>query len=397
MAFVNKYVDVHALVNDLYSELIGKKDIAQADASNIVSMGQELKDTIPGDKMYQKIVEKVGKTVVENHEWQLTMPKLYKDNYQMGLLLEALRVRTFEATTDPSVKPVSGTSYVDSLTKYNAADVVAKYYNTQCGFQLEYWRPNDQLWTAFNSWDMMEKFIGALVLAVSNSMKMRLLTLSKLCVSNMIAETIYNAFPDGEYEGKSSTRAVNLLHLYNAAHPDAELTAENCRLNSEFLRFACKTMDNYSSRMQEVSSKFNIDGEDEQTTAERLNVTLLSTFANDIKYHLYNAAGQFDFSLMKLPAYDTVAAWQATEEFDEGVISEVNVRIKDLADGSTHDVEATGIMGIMYDDDAMGINCERKKVTAFYHPDLDQTKFFDKFNACYINKTDKNFVVFYIA
>ena len=100
--------------------------------------------------------------------------------------------------------------------------------------------------------------------------------------------------------------------------------------------------------------------------------------------------------LVELPNYDTVPYWQASgQSYDEGVIGEVDLTIKN--NDSTAIVKATGIMGVMFDKRAVGINCEKRKTTTFYHPDLDQTKFFDKYFAQYYNDFSENFVVFYVA
>lgn len=388
------YLDASTLVNELYNEYLGNSNISVANTGDIVSIGQELKNNVPRDNLYDTIVAKVGKSITENKEWRVKMMRIYKDSWQMGLMLESLRVRTIAATSDKSKAPSAGK--YDSFTQYTPAEVVAKYYNKDAGFNLEYWLPTDQLWTAFNSLSSMSRFIESIQTSIENAMRKRMELMAKACLGNMIGLTIHKAFPEANYGSNSTLLGVNLLHLYNAKHPDAQLTSENCRENQEYLRFAVKTINNFKDRMTDTSSKFNIDGEEEQTYEEDIQLTMLSTFANDIKYNLYNANNQFDYSLMQLPGYDTVSAWQATENFDEGVISEVNVKIKD-DQGQDVTIELPGVMACLYDINAIGVNCEQRKVNSFYNPDIDQTKFYNRYEGCYINKTDKNFVVFFNA
>ena len=394
-----KVTDASLIVNELYAEMTGKKDVTTVDSSNIVDIGADIQATGIGvDVVYKKLSDKVGKVVIRNKVYEGKFVSIFRDGWEFGNMLQTLRVKSVDAVADPSYNPVSGQNY--PLTQYDALDVKQKFYKDFDNFQITYWRPTDQLWSAFNSMDEMTRFLTGIEIAIKNGITKRLQGLAKVAISNMIAQTLRAEFPEGNYSADSKLKAVNLLHLYNAGKAEgATLTAENCRDSQDFLRFAAKTINNWHDRIQDMSVLFNIDGEEEFTKAEDVNLVLLSTFANDIKYNLYNAPGQFNYDLMQLPGYETVPYWQGSgTSYDEGVIGEIHQTIKTGADAEDTDtIEATGIVGVMFDKEAVAVNCERKKVTTFYHPDLDQTKFFDKYLGQYINAFDKNFVVFYIA
>lgn len=387
--------DASLIVNELYQEMTGKKDIAVVDNSNIVDIGKTLQGLGAGvDVIYKKIADRVGKMIIRNKIYEGKFMNIFRDGWEFGNILQTLRVKSVDAVSDPSYAPVSGQNY--PLTQFDAMDVTQKFYQDFDGFQVTYWRPTDQLWSAFNSMDEVTRFLTGVEIAIRNGVTKRLQGLAKLAITNMIAQTLHAEFPEGNYGADSKMKAVNLLHLYNAQSGGEDLTAENCRQSQDFLRFAAKTINNWHDRLQDMSVLFNIDGEEEFSRADEINITLLSTFANDMKYNLYNAPGQFDYSLMKLPNYETVPYWQGSGlGYDEGTISEIHQTIK-VGEG-TETIEATGILAVMHDREAVAINCERKKVTTFYHPDLDQTKFFDKYLGQYINAFDKNFVVFYVA
>ena len=152
---------------------------------------------------------------------------------------------------------------------------------------------------------------------------------------------------------------------------------------------------NTYDRLQDMSKIFNIDGEDTFTKAEDIDLVVLSTVANDIKVNMQSDVYHKD--LVSLPNYETVPYWQASgTSYDESVIGEIKVTIK-TGDDTTATIELPGILGVMFDKNAIGINCEKRKTTTFYHPDLDQTKFFDKYFAQYYNDFSENFVVFYVA
>ena len=390
-----KVTDVSEIVNTLYQEMTGSTDITVVDASNIVDIGKTLQKVSSVDNIYKSIADKVGKIVVKNKLYTGKFPNLLRDGWEFGSIMETLRVKPYTAIADPSYNPVSGQNY--PLTDYKAGGVVAKYFTDSDNFEFVYWKPTDQLWSAFNSMDEMVRFLGAIEIAVANSLTVRLQGLAKTAINNMIAQTVHTDFPNTSsenYNANSYARSINVLKLYNDSTGSA-LTVENCRQSAEFLKFFVKLVMNTYDRLQDMSKIFNIDGEDTFTNAEDIDLVVLSTVANDIKVNMQSDVYHKD--LVSLPNYETVPYWQASgTAYDESVIGEITVTIK-TGDDSTATVELPGILGVMFDKNAVGINCEKRKTTTFYHPDLDQTKFFDKYFAQYYNDFSENFVVFFVA
>lgn len=390
-----KVTDVSEIVNTLYQEMTGSTDITVVDASNIVDIGKTLQKVSSVDNIYKSIADKVGKIVVKNKLYTGKFPNLLRDGWEFGSIMETLRVKPYTATADPSYNPVSGQNY--PLTDYKAGGVVAKYFTDSDNFEFVYWKPTDQLWSAFNSMDEMVRFLGAIEIAVANSLTVRLQGLAKTAINNMIAQTVHTDFPNTsseDYNANSYARSINVLKLYNDSTGSA-LTVENCRQSADFLKFFVKLVMNTYDRLQDMSKIFNIDGEDTFTNAEDIDLVVLSTVANDIKVNMQSDVYHKD--LVSLPNYETVPYWQASgTAYDESVIGEITVTIK-TGDDTTATVELPGILGVMFDKNAVGINCEKRKTTTFYHPDLDQTKFFDKYFAQYYNDFSENFVVFFVA
>ena len=389
-----KVTDASSIVNALYQEMTGSTDITTVDASNIIDIGKTLQKVTSVDAIYKSIADKVGKVVVKNKLYTGKFPNPLRDGWEFGSIMETLRVKPYTAVNDPSHNPSNG-SY--PLTDYQAGGVVAKYFTDYDNFEFVYWKPTDQLWSAFNSMDEMVRFLGAIEVAVANSLTVRLQGLAKTAINNMIAQTVHTDFPDTSsenYNANSYARSINVLKLYNDA-TGSSLTVANCRQSAEFLKFFVKLVMNTYDRLQDMSKIFNIDGEDTFTKAEDIDLVILSTVANDIKVNMQSDVYHKD--LVSLPNYETVPYWQASgTAYDESVIGEIKVTIK-TGEDTTATIELPGILGVMFDKNAIGINCEKRKTTTFYHPDLDQTKFFDKYFAQYYNDFSENFVVFYVA
>ena len=145
-----KVTDASAIVNALYKEMTGATDIAVVDASNIVDIGKTLQKVTSVDSIYKSIADKVGKVVVKNKLYTGKFPNLLRDGWEFGSIMETLRVKPYTAVNDPSHNPSNG-SY--PLTDYQAGGVVAKYFTDYDNFEFVYWKPTDQLWSAFSSMD----------------------------------------------------------------------------------------------------------------------------------------------------------------------------------------------------------------------------------------------------
>lgn len=390
-----KLQDASTIVNELYKEMTGAEDISQLDSEKLVDIGKQLQATNPTDVVFNKIADKVGKFVVLNKVYKAKLMNLYRDGWEYGSILETLRVKPYTATTDLSKVPQQIDYSADAFTPV-LPSVVAKYYNKHVNFRFKYTKLSDQLWGAFRSLEDMTRFLSSIEIAVSNSLSIRLQGLAKTAINNMIAQTLHKDFPDTsteDYDANSYARSVNVLRLYNTAY-GTSLTAENCRKDASFLKFFVKTVLNTKDRLTDMSQIFNIDNEDTFTNEDDITTIVLSTVANDVKVNMQSEVYHND--LVQLPNYETVPYWQASgTAYDEGVIGEVSCKIE--SGNSTADVEATGILAVMFDKKAVGITCEKRKTTTQYIANADVTNFFESYEAQYFNDLSQNFVVFYVA
>ena len=388
--------DASSIVNELYLEMTGTSDISQLDSMSIVDIGKKLASFTTADIIYQKLSDKVGRIIVRNKKFKAKFMNLYRDGWEYGSIMEQAKIKPYTASTDLSRKPVSSFDYSSDLNTLELGDVIVSYYNKFDTFRIKYSKPNDQLWGAFNSWEDMTRFLSAIEVEVSNAVEKRLQGLAKTAINNMIAQTIHKDFPTPSSEGynaNSYSRSINVLKLYNTAY-GTSLTPQNCRQNADFLKFFVKTVLNTKDRLTDISTLFNVAGEDTFTREEDINTIVLSTVANDVKVNMQSDV--YHKELVELPNYETVPYWQASGlAYDESVISEVNCKIE--SGDTTADVEISGVLAVMFDKNAVGITCEKKKTTTNYIANVDCTNFYEVYEAQYFNQLGENFVVFYVA
>ena len=159
----------------------------------------------------------------------------------------------------------------------------------------------------------------------------------------------------------------------------------------EAIRYAVSIFANYLDRLKVMSTLFNVGGQPRFTPDDRLGVIMLSEFKNAANVFLQSVT--FNDEYTALPNSESVVYWQGSGvDYDFDSTSAVNIT---TAGG--HDVDATGILGVMYDKDALGVSNIDRKVTSMYNPKGDFTNMFYKHFAGYWNDLNENFVVFYVA
>ena len=147
----------------------------------------------------------------------------------------------------------------------------------------------------------------------------------------------------------------------------------------------------YADRLQSISSLFNIGGKDRFTPKDALHVVLLSDFAKAAQTFLYSDTKNMEQVL--LPNAETVASWQGSGQ-DYGFAHTSAINIK-TASGT--DVNISGVLGVMFDRDALGVCNTDKRVTTNYNAKAEFFNNWYKFDASYFNDTNENFVVFFVA
>ena len=147
----------------------------------------------------------------------------------------------------------------------------------------------------------------------------------------------------------------------------------------------------YSDRLQTISTLFNVGGKERFTPKDVLHTVLLSDFATAAKTYLY--ADTYHSDNVLLPSAETVASWQATgRDYAFSNVSKIDVK---SASGAT--ISVSGVLGVMFDRDALGVTNLDKRVTTNYNAKAEFFNNYYKFDAGYFNDTNENFVVFFVA
>ena len=383
-----KVSQIYELMNSVTKEVLGEEAVVNEDLSNVVDIGTALFNASAIDAYVKSLVNHIGKVIFVNRPYSGSVPSVLMDGWEFGSVLEKISADIPEATENESWELENGTSYDPNI--FYKPSVTAKFFNSKVTFEVPMSFTEKQVKQSFSSAEQLNGFLSMLYNAVDKSMTIKIDSLVMRTINNMIAETIYADYQGASTSTKSGVRAVNLLKLYNDKF-SASLTAEAAITDPAFVRFASYTLGLYSDRLSKISTLFNVEGKERFTSADYLHVVLLSDFAKAADAYLQSDTYHNEFT--KLPNAETVPYWQASGTgYDFDSVSKIDVKT-----ASNNTVSQTGILGVMFDRDALGVTNLDRRVTTNYNPKAEFYSNWYKFDAGYFNDLSENFVVFFVA
>lgn len=385
---------IFTLMNSVSNEVLGRNDIVQEDLTGVVDMGTEVFNANAVDNYVKSLVNHIGKVVFVNRPYMGKVPSVLMDSWEFGSVLEKISADIPEAHENKSWELTDGTEYSQDV--FYKPKVSAKFFNSRVTFEVPVSITERQVKESFSNAAQLNGFISMIYAAVEKSMTIKADALIMRTITNMIAETLnadgakFGETPD--YSTASTVRCVNLLKLYNdTVKPATALTAANAITDPEFIRFASYTMGLYADRLQSISTLFNVGGKERFTPKDMLHVVLLSDFAKAAQTYLYSDT--YNKEQVLLPNAETVPYWQGSgTDYTFAENSYINVK-----SSSGADVEISGVVGVMFDRDALGVSNLDRRVTTNYNAKAEFFNNYYKFDCGYFNDTNENFVVFFVA
>ena len=386
---------IFTLMNSVSQEVLGKTDLVKEDLTGIVDMGTEVFNQNAIDNYVKSLVNHIGKVVFVNRPYSGKVPSVLMDAWEFGSVMEKISADIPQAEENDTWNLADGQEYKQDV--FHKPTVTAKFFNSKVTFEVPVSITERQVKESFSSAAQLNGFLSMIYNAVDKSMTIKTDALIMRTINNMVAETLDAdkiAFTGTgktvDYSIASTVRCVNLLKLYNDAK-GVQLTAATAILDPDFIRFAAYQMGLYADRLGSISTLFNVGGKERFTPKDALHTVLLSDFAKAAQAYLY--ADTYHNEQVLLPKAETVPSWQATgKDYAFANVSKIDVK---SASGAA--ISVGGVLGVMFDRDALGVTNSDKRVTTNYNAKAEFFNNYYKFDAAYFNDTNENFVVFFIA
>ena len=377
---MSKVEQIYTLVNETAKESMGEKAIAVKDVSSLIALGDSvLSSASDTENFLNTLVDRIARTVFSVRRYETDTEGMVRHPFEFGCIVQKIYVDMPEAKQNNSWE-IGKEGYTPVFAPVIKPTAKQKLFKGITTWEVDVTIPDYMLRTAFLNETSMATFIDAIFTAMDNMITLALENNANLTRASFIARKLKGGKPCG---------AINLLHEYNTL-TSASLTVESAMLNAEFLAWASRAINLWVKRMSKMSVLFNEEGYKRHTPKDKIVVNLLQDFTSACDTFL--GANTFHDELVKLPMYDSVAYWQgAGESFDFNDTSAIKVKIDE-----SNTIEKKGIIGIVYDYEAMGVTLNERRSTSERNNHDEYTNYYNKANIGYFNDMSENGIVFYL-
>ena len=379
---------VYEIVNDSIQETLGNESLLTEDLSNIVDVGTAVFNASAFDAFVRSLVNHIGKVIFVNRPYRGSAPSVLMDAWEYGSVVEKISSELPTAVENESWELTDGASYDPNVFHQPRAE--AKFFNKMTTFEVDRSITERQVRQSFSSATPLNAYGSMLFNEVEKALTVANDNLIMRTINNLIVETMYSAYSGGAITGAGTPKAVNLLARYNTQYSES-LTAAAAVVDPDFIRYAAYQMALTVDRLTRMSSLFNIGGKARFTPKDLQHIVMLSEFraAADV----FLQSGTFHDEYTKLVNAETVPFWQGSGTdyafSSTGTIS--------AASAAGHSQTVTGVLGCIWDRDALGVMNFNSRVTTQNNAKAEFTNYFYKRDARYFNDMNENFVVFFVA
>jgi len=380
---------IASLLNSIIAEQVGEEaTLLNEDLSNVVDVGRSVFNATSYDKFTKALVDHIGRVIFVDRKYEGVAPSVIYDGFEFGAVLEKIGSDIPQYTENETWDLEGGQSYDPNV--FYAPSVYAKFFSRYVTFEVPLSVTDKQAKSAFSSAQELTRFVNMLFGKVDDAMSLAQESLVMRTINGAIAETVYDDYADLEDIGASSgIKAINLLYLYNqtVATP---LTQAEAMASPDFIRFASAEMMKVANRLKKVSTLFNVGGKKRFTPMANLKIVLHADFSANAKAYLYS--NTFHDEYVKLPKADEVPYWQGSgDDYDIANTTAIDVK---LPSDNTKSVAVDGIIGCMFDEEALGVLNFERYTTSQYNAKAEFTNYWHKQKACQFLDLNENIVVF---
>lgn len=367
-----KFDQVKDVVSKAVSETLGdtymsESGLLQATESyRIADVGEAIVNAGSTEPFTKALISQLAYLEIIEPSFNKSIKSLEVSNFEWGGFVERAYFGLADVIDDPMYNLVNGNDYSSIEHKAYIPAVNVKIFEEGKNLCIPLTIQEDTLKEAFKSWGELNRYITGLRATIRNTKNIALYNMEKMLVSCGCAVSI------------SSNALNNAVHLITEAIADgivpntvtsyADIIALGPVAHRAFLVYCAKTIANTRSQLEELSSAYN---NGTVPTMDEAKLLLISKFAKDFRFNM--EASTFNDEKLGFGDYEEITSWQAIKDtgkaaFDFDTITTVSIDADSnnkLGIG-TSAFSKSGIVGLAWQNKAMGICLERVKMTSNY-------------------------------
>lgn len=359
--------------------------IVREDLANIVDIGTAVYKYEWQDNFVKSMIDRIGRMVFVNRRTRGFAPDLQRNAWEYGSVMSKSRTKRFEAKENPSWKLQKG-QVVEQFV-FEPPTVRNKYYNIKIAWQIDCSFAEIQVREAFTSPGEMGRFFAMIESAIQQALDDQMDSLTMRAIMGFIGEKI-----------DRGSGVIDVLTPFNTIASQS-LTLENMTYSEDWCRYAAYQILIAKQRIKARTSIYNANeeaGYDTATPGEYLRFVLHSDVGEALNVYLNAQTYHNDFS--DVGSYDVVPMWQtAGTEWQRDATTRINIDLPSNVEREVANykyIDRLGIIGVMFDTDAIVINNENQRVTSAYNANGEYYTNYYKIDTNVLIDLDENGIVF---
>lgn len=377
-------MQANQLIAALHKQATGQEVATPTDLSSFISVANRIQQ-VGNDHIYGALTIMAAKTLVAVKPYDMKFKGLEFAATEWGGIIrkisyvdrDPVESKRYEAVDGTSIDPFVIRKGIPVETRYYGKDIYAGHYTIY----------DEQLKEAFTGPESFGAFMAGFMTHFSNERKQWLEELCRAVVSNEIAAD-YNIGGD---------KVIHLITEYNQETGES-LTPANYK-NKEnlpgFTKWVYARIAQVRRLMTERSQKFqlNLDAGPimRHTPEADQKMYIDQSFLDHMRAEVLS--GTYHDNYLDLDSVEGVSYWQAIENPNKVNVKPVYINAAgEVVTGP--DTEVTGILGILFDRDAMGYSVRLDTMNSIYNPRGHYTNIFNDVEVTLMNDQTEKSVLF---
>ena len=381
---------IYSLVNSISNEIWGTAAPAVKDMSGIIALGNTIGAngtwTVDADKFLNKLVDRIGKTVIRTIDRRVDLKNFIMQDFEFGAILQKVDIQPLQARKDSSWE-IGENDFSSVYLDVYKPNVDNKLFSTITTWTVKLTVPDRLYRSAFTGEAGMVAFINGMIGSMSGDLESQINKMNHMCLCNFIAE-----------KKKNSNNIINLVTLYNTTFGYTSESAGyqpiggTALFNKDFLKFATREINNYVKFLADESARYNIGGKIRATSRDNMHCIMLTDFSSSVASYL--ESDTYHNEMVALPLYDEINYMQytgGTFDYRGGV-----VMIPSSEEGEDSPTTQTigNVIGVLADRQALGTTITERWSASDRFNSERRTNYTTGANIGFFNDLSENFVCF---
>ena len=347
------------LLNAIHAQVTGSTALAPTDVSSFISVAQA---TLQAgyDPVINAISQVVGRTIFSIRPYSARFKGLQMDSQKWGAITRKIAIADKAFEDNQAFNLVDGQS-IDPWVVNKPEVLQLNYYgfDTYCKSFTIF---KDQLDNAFKGPEEFGSFMTMVTRNALDMLEQAKESMARLALDNFIAGKI-----------NAQNGVIHLLTEYNqdTGSSFTAVTIKDPANFPAFIKWAYARIATLTNMMTERSQMFQIQVTGKELTRhtpfDRQRVYLLNWLLNNIDARVL--AETYNYKFLEFADVEAVNFWQSIQSPDAINILPVVLQNDGTLDSPASAVNQTAVMGVIFDEDALGITLQNEEVAVSpYNP-----------------------------